>query len=338
MRSGSLIYRRRIGATLVCAAFAVAALLLATAASADPVPPIAVGPIVVANGTLVANVGAGMPANAVVTVDGQPASIDAQGNIVAKVDLTGRSSVTIAVTDPATGTTTSIAIPVDLIGPGGLIPASVFDQLKQGGLTVDVPTDGFAVLPGKSVQVSGSVANKGTLAGLTVDGIDALSLVRSDGTFTVAVPGTNKQVVVSATDRKGVTASSSYRLARLSAMVAATSAQGVKIASVRYITHGVKVRKRVTVTVTVKDNRGLLIRGAKVAVKPAAAQHKLVLGKHAAKRTNNAGRVTFVLRLRAAKFLHGRRLYTVETARTPSAHASRTTSVRVPRLAKHTRR
>lgn len=338
MRFRGLIDRHRSGATLLWGSFAIAALLLATGARADSIQPVTVGPIIVANGMLVANAGAGMPVNAAVTVNGQPASLDANGKIVAKVNLTGKSSLTIAVTDPATGRTTSTTIPVSLIGPGGLIPATVFDQLKQSSVTLDVPPGGFAALANKSVHVSGSVANKGMLSALTIDGIDALSLLRPDGTFTAAVPGTNKYVVVSATDHNGIMASDSYRLKRMSSVVAAASAQGIKIARVRYSTRRVRARKRVALVITVKDNRGLLIRGAKVAVRPAAFQHKLVRGKHAAKRTNKAGRVTFVLRLRAAKFLHRRRLYTVETARTPSAHTRRTTSVRVPRLAKHSRR
>jgi hypothetical protein len=133
----------------------IVALLTAAAAAANGVQPVTVGPVIVADAT--------------VTVNGQPASVEADGTIVANVDLTGQSTLTIAATDPATGQTTTTTIPVSLIGPGGIIPASVLDDLKNAVVTVSVPPGGFAALPGTPVQVSGSVADKGTLAGLTVN-------------------------------------------------------------------------------------------------------------------------------------------------------------------------
>jgi hypothetical protein len=84
--------------------------------------------------------------------------------------------------------------------------------------------------------------------------------------------------------------------------------------------------------------RGLTIRGAKVRIRPTFWQHTLVVGTQAAKLTDAAGRVTFTLSLRAAKFDRRRRLFTVETASTPSAQATRTTSVRLPRLTPTRRR
>jgi TRAP-type uncharacterized transport system fused permease subunit len=95
---------------------------------------------------------------------------------------------------------------------------------------------------------------------------------------------------------------------------------------------------RVLPTLIVKDRRGLLIRGAKVRIRPTFWQHTLVVGTQAAKLTDAAGRVTFTLRLRAAKFNQRRWLFTVETASTPSAQATRTTSVRLPRLTPTRRR
>ncbi len=320
------------------------ALLLAAAATADSLQPLDVGTITVGNGIVTAAAGSdnNSTARASVTINGQPATIDANGNITANVDLTGQSTLTLSVTNPTTGQTTSTTIPVSLLGPGGVIPASALDMLKQAGVNVDVPSGGYTSLAGHPVQVQGSVADKSTLASLTVNGVDALSLLGSDQTFTVPVPGTDKTVVVSATDKQGVTESSSYQITPLtressqsstsSSVVTAAAASGVSIASVRYTTKGVKTRKRISVMVTVTDKRGLLIRGAKVRIRPASFQHSFVLGTQMAKTTSASGRATFTLRLRVAKFNQRRRLFTIATALTPSAQTTRTTSVRLPRL------
>jgi hypothetical protein len=320
-------------------------LLLAAAASADALQPINIGSITIGDGTATGSAGGGgnSPTNATVTVNGQPATIDANGNVSASVDLSGQSTLTLTVTDTATGQTTVITVPVTLLGPGGVIPASVLDMLRQAGVTVDVPPGGFAGVGGQPVQVSGSVADKDTLASLTVNGVDALSLLQPDTTFTVPIPGTDRTIIVSATDKQGVTESSSYQITPAPApsssrapstatVVAAASANGVSIAAVRYTTKGVRTQKRISVTLTLKDKRNLLISGAKVRIRPAFWQNRLVVGTPAAKLTNASGQVTFVLRLRAAKFNQRRRLFTVATASTPSAQATRTTSVRLPRL------
>jgi hypothetical protein len=322
-------------------------LLLATAATADPNPlqPITIGPISVGSGTVTLAAGSAVnPTTAVVTVNGQPASIDAGGTITASVDLTGQSFLTVAITDPATGQTTTTTVPLNLTGTGGVVPAGVLDALEQAHVVVDVPSGGFTSTNGQPVLVSGSVADKDTLASLTVNGVDALSLLQPDGTFTVPVPGTEKTVEVTATDKEGASQTSSYQITPLSptggsssaksASVSAASANGVTIVGVRYTAKGVKAQKRISMTLVVKDKRGLLIRGAKVRVRPASFQHNYVLGSQPARVTNTSGRVTFTLKLRAAKFKQPRRLFTVATATTPTAQASRTTSVRLPRLVK----
>jgi len=320
-------------------------LLLAAAAAADQSQPIAVGPVTVANGAASATTASdgSSTVDATVTVNGQPASVDANGNISANVDLSGQSAVTVSVGNAKTGETTTTTIPISLLGPGGVIPASVLDMLRQAGVTVNVPPGGFTGAAGQPVHVTGSVADRSTLASLTVNGIDVLSRLRPDGTFAVPVAGTDKTVAVSATDKQGVSQSTTYRItpatspasgrSSSTASTSAASAIGVTITNVRYVTKGVKARKRISVTLLVKDKRGLLIRGAKVRIRAAAFQHSLVLGTQLPKTTNAAGRVTFVLRLRAAKFSQRRRLFTVKTALTPSAQTTRTTSVRLPRLA-----
>jgi hypothetical protein len=102
---------------------------------------------------------------------------------------------------------------------------------------------------------------------------------------------------------------------------------------VGYATKGVKAHKRIRVTLTVKDKQGRFIQGAKVGIRAAKFQHRLVVHTPTAKLTNKSGKVTFTLRLRAARFTYSRKLHTVATAATPPAKAALSTSIRLPRLA-----
>jgi len=325
-------------------------LFFATAAAADSPQPITLGPVTVANG-IVAVTGdsdGASTANLKVTVNGQPASVDANGNIVANIDLTGQTTLTLTVTNPATRQATTATIPVALLGPGGVIPASALGLLRQAGVTLDVPPGGFTSNTGQPVHVSGSVADKSQLASLTVNGIDVLSLLKPDGTFVIPVPGTTKTIVVTATDTRGASESSSSQITPATShqsgqsttattFVAAASAIGVSITNVRYTIRGVKSSKRIGVTLAIKDKRGLLIRGAKVRIRAASFQHDFVLGTQTTKTTGANGTVSFAFKLRVTKFKQRQRLFTVATALTPSAKTVRTTSVRLPRLtaAKH---
>lgn len=321
-------------------------LSLATAAAADSPQPITLGPITIADGIVTVTGGSNgtSTADLNVTVNGQPASIDANGDIVANVDPAGQSTLELTVTNPATGETTTTTIPVALLGPGGVIPASALSLLRQAGVTLDVPTGGFTGAPGQQLHVSGSVADQHALAGLTVNGVDVLSLLKPDGTFTIPLPGTTKTIVVTATDTHGTSQSSSSKVQSSSShqaaatSVAAASAVGVTITNVRYTTRGVKASKRIGVTLVVKDKRGLFIRGAKVRIRAASFQHDFVLGTQTTKSTSANGRVSFSFKLRATKFKQRQRLFTVTTALTPSAKTVRTTSVRLPRLTAAKRR
>jgi hypothetical protein len=339
-------YLGRHGARAALLASCTLGLFLATTAVADSGQPITLGPVTVANGIVSVAGGSDGTSTAAldVTVNGQPASVDANGNITANVDLSGQATLTIAVTNPATGQTTTTTIPVALLGPDGAIPASALDALRQAGVTLDVPPGGFQSIAGHPVQVSGSVADKSTLASLTVNGVDALSLVNPDGSFQLPIPATDKTVTVTAIDKQGASESSRSQITpetshqsgqtttATAGSVAAASATGVSITSVRYTTKSVRTSKRIVVSLTVRDKRGLLIRGAKVRIRAASFEHDFVLGTQAAKTTNPNGVVSFTLKLRVAKFNRPERLFTVATALTPSAQTTRTTSVRLPRL------
>jgi hypothetical protein len=346
--NGFLRFRRRLlPASLV--AVSCAALLLASAAPADTsLPVVALGPLTIANGTatLSGSLGPGATASTIVTVDGRALSVDANGNFTGTVDLGGRTTLDLTVTSP-TGETSTISIPLTTsIGPGGVIPATVLDALRQAGVTLTIPPGGFATIDEQALRVLGSVVDPRALSSLTVNGKDALSLLQPDGTFAVTVPGTEKAVTVTATDTKGVSETRTFPVHTFSSTVttkagtsvAATGAVGVTIAGVKYTTRGVKARKRITVAVTVKDRRGYLVRGARVKVRAVAFQHHLIVGRQQAKSTNTVGRASFTLKLRGAKFNKARRLFTVVQASTPSSSATRTTSVRVPKLVNATTR
>jgi Holliday junction resolvase-like predicted endonuclease len=79
--------------------------------------------------------------------------------------------------------------------------------------------------------------------------------------------------------------------------------------------------------VTVKDRRGLLIRGAKISVRSTKAGR---LSKRPKMHlSGRQGRATFTLRLRKAAF--GKRLIVVTFAKTPQAKATKRSAVAVPR-------
>jgi hypothetical protein len=339
-------HRRRRVVAAFAAALSVLCLVVAGTAPADTTAPaLTLGPVSVANGTatIAGNVGSNPDGSVVAAVNGQPLNVDANGNFSASFDLAGRSSLDFTLKNPATGEVSTISIPLtsNIVGTSGTVPSTVLDQLRQAGITITVPPDGFASTNGLPLPITGSVGDKSTLATLTINGTDVLSLLKPDGTFSVPVPGTSKTVDVSATDKQGVNQSSAFPLQHLSSTmktssssVAASSADGIVVTTIKYRIARVKTLKRITMTVTVKDKHGLLIQGAKIRVRAATFQNSLIRGGQQAKTTNSKGTTTFTLPLRAGKFVSKRRLFTVTTATTPSATTHRTTSVRIPQLTK----
>jgi hypothetical protein len=163
-------------------------------------------------------------------------------------------------------------------------------------------------------------------------------LLGSDQSFTTQIPGTTKEITLSATDSRGVTETTHYRLLDASGVlatplgksVAASSALGLKITKVRYYTRGVAKTKRLRMVVIVKDRHGYLVRGAKITIRSKAARR--LSRRSQAKKSNTTGRAAFVLRVKSRAL--GKRLVMVTVARTPSAKAAKTTSVRL----RHARR
>jgi hypothetical protein len=319
----------RRGALLAVASLALVAPGQVTAQVAVQ-PTLVVDSITVAGDIATVTGAVGGPSVATVTVNGQPVP-NAGGPFVATVVLApGETMLEITVGN------TTVSIPLALAGTPDPLAA-----LREAGISIVVPPEGFQSLDGLPVRVEGNVLNPGSLASLKLNGKEILPLLDSDGSFSEPVPPESETVTVAATDRQGVSQTTTWQISNLSSVirtesgssVSAAGAMGLRIVNVRYATRGVRASRRLRMVVTVKDLRGYLVRGATVRVRALRPRGALRPGAYA-KLTGTAGRVTFVLRARARAF--GRRLYVRAFARTPNARARRTTSVRFPRLSRAT--
>jgi hypothetical protein len=248
------------------------------------------------------------------------------------VNLGGQSSLTIGVANPLTGkeSTTTIPLTTEIVGPGGVISPTVLDNLERAAVELVEPVGGF-VTDGLPITVGGNVGDPDSLSSLTVNGEDVLGSLGSDRSFSVQVPGTLKEIHLSATDRQGTIRTFSAPVSTTAGnAVSAADAVGLQIAKIRYIVQNVKRTKRLRMVVTIKDRRGFLVRGATVRVRSAIA--KRLVGNPRVKKTNKVGQAAFLLRARRVAF--GKRLVLVALAQTPKAKAERYSSVRLPRLAK----
>jgi hypothetical protein len=330
----ALSIRRKL-ASLVALTVAIMALIGAPAAPGDTVaPPITLGPVTVANGLAIVSgtVAGTSPSSASLTINGQPLSIGADGRFAGTVNLGGQSSLSFAVRNHSTGDVITVNVPLTLniVGPGGVISPTVLSSLEQAAVEVTKPVGGFLSIDGQPITVSGSVGDRDQLAGLTVNGIDVMSTLKPDGTFTAPIPGTTRTVSVRMVDRAGTSQTVTYPVSPVTSnTVSAADALGVRVASVRYFPQRTRSTKRLRMLVTIKDRRGLFVRGATVTVR--SANLRRVIGRTKMKRTGKLGQVGFVMRLRPNAFRS--RFFTVTTAKTPKAKASRRTSVRFPRLA-----
>jgi hypothetical protein len=330
---------RRSLAALAAAAGTVVTLLTASAAPADVgVPVVTLGPTTVLNGvaTVSGTVAGVSSLSAQLSINGQPVSLNAAGQFTAIVNLNGQSNLRLSVKDALTGQTNTISIPLNtnIIGTGGVIPPGVLSGLEQAAVSLLTPAGGFVSTGDKPISVEGSVGNRDQLASLTVNGLDVLSLVRPNGMFVIPIPGTSKEVTLVAVDKQGTSQTVSAPVQRAVSSVSAAEAVGVRIVAVRYRTKGIRKSKRLNMTVTIKDRRGLMIRGGVITVRGTRARR--IFGGAQVKRSNANGQASFVLGLRKRAF--GKRLFTITTAKTPSAKTSRRTSVPLPRLSARTSR
>jgi hypothetical protein len=318
---------RGLNRACVIVALAVALAVVPYAVPASTPPLVQLGPIAVADGTAVlAGTLSPQAAGSTLTVNGHPLSVDASGAFGGSVDLNGSGSIALQLSDPVGGQTV-FTIPLTLAGLDGVIPTGVLDSVQQAGVSLLGPIAGD---DGSPLTVAGSVLDKTQLAGLTANGMDILGALGSDGSFSVQLPGTTKVVTLAATDTHGTTetiVSSVGHQTLSSSTTAAASAMGVRIVKVRFYKQNVRSRHFMRMVVTVKDRRGLLIRGAKLSVRSTrpgrlSQRPKMHL-------SGRKGRATFTLRLGKAAF--GKRLIVVTLAKTPKAKATKRSAVIVPR-------
>ena len=327
----------------LAAASLVTAALLAAAAPSAPAdifgPALVLGPTSIVNGTAVisGSVGA-VNSGADVTVNGQKVLVDSTGHFAGVVNLGGQSSLVIGVKNPITGKEQTTTIPLDtnLVGVGGLLGPNVLDALNRAAVQLSEPVGGINGLP---LTISGNVGDPSALGELKLNGQEVLGSLDSGRSFSVDLPGTTKFITLSATDKNGVNqyytvpaapAQPTTPAAPIGKTVLAADAQGVRIAKVRYITTNVARTKRFRMIVTVRDNRGLLIRGATVRVR--SAQRERVVRNPRAKKTNNVGQIAFLFKARNRAL--GKRLVVIVVAQTPKAKATKISSVRLARSAR----
>jgi hypothetical protein len=307
------------------------ALVTASGAAPAPTPLLQLGPVAVANGT--ATLAGSVSSNAAgttLTVNGLPVGLDSAGAFSASVPLNDASSITLALNEAGSNQQTTFEIPLTgaLLGPGGVIPAGVLDALEQAGDSLVEP---ILATDGKPLTVSGSVLDGNKLSSLGVNGKDVLGGL-SDGAFSVQLPGTTKVVTLTATDKNNTaqtTSSSVIHTPLAATTVSAANAVGIRVAGLRFDKKGALRTHRVRLVVTLKDRRGLLIRGAKITVRSTKAG-RLVRTPRVTL-SGRKGRATVVLRVRNVAF--GKRLVVVTLAKTPRAKASRKAGIKLPRAA-----
>jgi hypothetical protein len=317
---------RRALAGLAALAGVVVALAGPSAAGAENVTPqVSLGPTTILNGVALVSGTVSYPSSgAQLTVNGTSVDLAASGSFASAVNLNGQSMLSLSLSSPGSGASTvRIPLNTNLVGPGGLLAPNVLTALEQSAVSIMKPAEGF--IPAReTIGISGGVGNGGKLVTLSINGIDAMSVLKPNQTFVVAVPGTTKEIHILIADRQGVSLDTSYPVSR---SVSADAADGVRIAKVRYFAKGVKRTKRLRVVLTVRDRQNRLVHGASVTLR--SKRPNRIRGQAVVRSTNLNGKVTFVLRVRRAAF--GKRNTFLVTAKTPSAKVTKRTSVRLPR-------
>src|SRR5205807_9415067 len=244
-----LVFRR---ARALGAAAAILMLVLVLAPGARPAsapPLVELQSVTIANGaaTISGTLGP-TAAGAEVTVNGHPLSLDSSGHFAGVVQLGGASSLDLGVANSVSGEHTHFTIPLtDSLAGVGAIPGDVLSAVQHAGASLVQPAGGFSIVDGKPLVIGGGVADGSGLAGLTVNGVDALALLKPDQSFTLTLPGTTKAVTLTTTDTGGISETRSFSVLQHSTLlrtskgisVAASGALGVRIAQVRYLTKGV---------------------------------------------------------------------------------------------------
>ena len=258
----------RVGLAACVLAIALALVHVHGARADLAAPSLTVGSITIEDGTAVVT-GAVDDVNALLEINGALVDIDDAGNFLAVVDLD--ADVLVLSLAEHLGETTTIRIPVDVLVENG--GEGVLNDLIDAGVTVDVPVDGFEVIDDNGPILSGNIVNADLLHSAAVNGINILNRVGPNGGFSFALPwpsSPSQQVTMVVVDRRGVSQTTTFRTTRISSTfrtragtsVSSAGARGVVIVKVRFDKSTLRWNRKLGVAVTVKDRRGLLIRGA----------------------------------------------------------------------------
>jgi Ca2+-binding RTX toxin-like protein len=193
--------------TILCAAV-LALLVLAPAGRAQVLAPtLVLGPITVGPDGLVTvtgNVGGASLADATVSVNGQSFPV-IDGQFVAQVRvLTDQNLLEIRLGNDV------IRIPLNLDLLGLSDPLQL---LRDAGLSLLIPPGGLQIVDGLPLVIQGTLLDRSKIVEFKIAGIDVLSLLNPDGSFSVPVPGSTETVDVSVTDTRGVSQTSSFAVA-----------------------------------------------------------------------------------------------------------------------------
>jgi hypothetical protein len=277
----------------------------------------------------------------IVEVNGDVVEVDADGTFVVPIDLSD-NVVVLEVLESAAETVT-VRIPVDVLLENG--GEGVLNDLLGAGITIDVPSEGFQIVDGQMPVIEGRVLNASELAALEINGQDILRILGPGGLFLFQPSSstTRETITVIATDRSGVSQTSTFATSRVRSAIAtragtsvsAAGAQGIRIVQVALDKRFLKPAKYLSVVVTVQDRRGFFIRGAALQLRGMPEKH-VANGALKAGFTNRVGKGRFAYRLKASAFTGSTaQLLTIWTrAATPKSSATKKVTLRLPAAVK----
>jgi len=215
--------------------------------------------------------------------------------------------------------TGAVAEPIVIVPPtevGGTGVSGSVDSDPQANACVGDQHSGADPADPNPVQVNDTSCTSGSGAGAGTG---------SSGSGTGAGAGTRPS---SSTTTRG-SAGTTKGAGASAATVAAADAVGLRIAGVRKLMKKVKLTRNFRLLVTIRDGRGLLVRGAIVSAGRVPGSTSTLKGLHAGF-SNKRGVATILVPVTTRMF--GKRLYVKIAARTPKARAVALRSVALPRL------
>jgi hypothetical protein len=314
----------RLGLTMVLGALAVA---LGGAQSAEAISvPVLIDAVTIEDGVAVLT---GTVDAAIVEINGQIVEVGENGAFSAPIDLS--QNVVVLEVLRSSDETVTVLVPIDmLLANGG---EGILTDLVDAGISIDRPLDGFEVVDGEMPVVEGRVLDEDNLEALEVNGVDALARLGDDGLFSIDLGSSRstaprETVTIVATDRRGVSQTSTFKTTTVKSAIATRAGTSVVISRIALDKRLLKATKHVRMLVTIKDRRGFLIRGASLRIVAMPARY-VANGAHRAGFTSRLGTAQFAFRLKASAFQGG--LLTIAArASTPKATATKKVALRLP--------